>query len=331
MRNKITRREALRLFGLAATASLVACYGNNPASSGETQAETEAQTAAGSTGSEPALPTSAPSADQAYLSVMHGEDAATITEAAVRALGGMERFVQSGQDVIIKPNICTDYYSYEYGATTNPIVVATLVQLAFGAGAGRVRVMDYPFGGSAESAYVVSGIADAVQAVGGEMEVMNPAKFRSTDIPDGVSINRWDIYQDVLDCDVFINVPIAKQHGLATMTAGCKNMLGVIENRSGIHAQMGQRIPDLVSLIRPDLTVVDSIRTLMNNGPTGGSLDDVQINNTVVASHDVVACDSYVTRFFGLTGADIPYIAHAADRGLGIMDLSGVRIDESSF
>jgi uncharacterized protein (DUF362 family) len=65
----------------------------------------------------------------------------------------MERFVKSGADVIIKPNICTDYYSFEYAATTNPIVVATLVNLAFGAGAGRVRVMDNPFGGTAQSAY----------------------------------------------------------------------------------------------------------------------------------------------------------------------------------
>ncbi|HWQ46614.1 MAG TPA: DUF362 domain-containing protein [Longilinea sp.] len=329
MNKSMSRREALRWLTLTAAASLVACQPTNQA---QNQPQSNAQPAEPVDNQPVNTPqTNTPSADQAYLSVVHGQDPAAITEAAVRALGGMERFVQNGFNVIIKPNICTDYYSYEYGATTNPIVVATLVSLALGAGAGRVRVMDYPFGGSAESAYVVSGIADAVQAAGGEMEVMNPAKFRSTQIPDGVSISNWDIYQDVLDCDLFINVPIAKQHGLATMTAGCKNMLGVIENRSAIHAQMGERIPDLVSLLRPELTVVDAIRTLMQNGPTGGSLDDVQINNTVIASHDVVTCDAYATRFLGLTPADIPYIVHAAERGLGVMDLNSVRIDETSL
>ena len=85
--------------------------------------------------------------------------------------------------MIIKPNICTDYYSYEYAATTNPIVVATLVSLALGAGASRVRVMDNPFGGSAQSAYKRSGIEDAVNAAGGEMEVMNQNKFRQSGDP----------------------------------------------------------------------------------------------------------------------------------------------------
>ena len=83
----------------------------------------------------------------AYLAVARGDDPAEITRRAIAAVGGMEQFVKSGADVIIKPNICTDYYSFEYAATTNPIVVATLVSLALGAGAARVRVMDNPFGG----------------------------------------------------------------------------------------------------------------------------------------------------------------------------------------
>ena len=41
--------------------------------------------------------------------------------------------------VIIKPNICVAYHTYKYAATTNPWVVAELVKLCLGAGAGRVR------------------------------------------------------------------------------------------------------------------------------------------------------------------------------------------------
>ena len=58
-----------------------------------------------------------------------------------------------GNDVIVKPNICVAYHTPEYAATTNPEVVATLVRLCLGAGARRVRVMDQPFGGTAEEAY----------------------------------------------------------------------------------------------------------------------------------------------------------------------------------
>ena len=46
-----------------------------------------------------------------YLTVAKGgnSDAAACTRAAIKGLGGMGRFVKSGQTVIIKPNMCTPY------------------------------------------------------------------------------------------------------------------------------------------------------------------------------------------------------------------------------
>ncbi|MGQ9598763.1 MAG: DUF362 domain-containing protein [Anaerolineae bacterium] len=276
-----------------------------------------------------ATPSSSPlTGGQAYLAVARGDDPRAITRAALAALGGIERFVRTGMDVIIKPNICVDYHSYEYAATTNPEVVAALVELCLGAGAKRVRVMDSPFAGSAESAYARSGIADAVVAAGGVMEVMNEAKFRQTEIAQGRDITRWPIYQDVITADLFIDVPIAKHHSLARLTLAAKNLLGVILNRNKIHANLGQRIADLVSVIRPALTVVDAVRILMANGPTGGSLDDVRVMNTVIASHDIVAADAYAATLFGLTGQEIAYIKAAADMNLGTLDLRTIHIEE---
>jgi uncharacterized protein (DUF362 family) len=276
-------------------------------------------------------PTStAPVGDHAYLSVARGTEPGAITRAALAAVGGIERFVTSGADVIIKPNICVDYRSYEYGATTNPEVVAALVELCLGAGAKRVRVMDTPFGGSPESAYARSGIEDAVKAAGGKMEVMNPAKFRKTQIPEGRDISSWEVYQDILSADVVINVPVAKHHSLARLSLGGKNLLGVITRPGQMHVNLGQRTADLVSLVRPTLTVVDAVRTLMTHGPTGGSLSDVRMTNTVIASHDIVAADAYAASLFELTGARVPYVKAAADMGLGTLDLESIRIEEVS-
>ena len=272
-----------------------------------------------------------PDVGQNYLAVVRGEDIVEMTRRAVDAVGGMQRFVKNGNDVIIKPNICTDYYPYEYGATTNPLVVATLVSLAFGAGAKRVRVMDNPFGGSAQSAYRQSAIEEAVLGAGGEMEVMNKNKFRIMPIPDGRDIKEWEFYKDILDADVVIDVPIAKHHGTTRLTLGCKNLMGTILNRGLIHANIGQRIADLTSAVRPALTVVDAVRTLMRNGPTGGNLDDVRMTNTIIASHDIVAADSYAATLFGLRGEDISYIRAAADMGLGSMNIKELKIEEFSL
>jgi uncharacterized protein (DUF362 family) len=311
-RNGLTRRQFVRLLAAAGLGgALVSC------SDGGSLAPQDEQRAAPS-----------PTGGQAYLAIARGSDPRGITRAAVAAVGGIERFVGSGDDVIIKPNICVDYRTYEYGATTNPDVVATLVELCLAAGAKRVRVMDTPFGGGPESAYARSGIADAVTAVGGVMEVMNRAKFRETEIPQGRDIKSWPVYQDVLTADVLINVPVAKHHSLARLSLAGKNLLGVVQEPNKMHAKLGQRVADLVSLVRPTLTIVDAVRTLMAHGPTGGNLNDVRLTNTVIASHDIVAADAYAATLFDLTGEDIAYVKTAADMGLGTLDLQAVKLEE---
>jgi len=272
-----------------------------------------------------------PTEGQPYLVVAHGGDAAAITEQAIARLGGIGRFVKSGADVIIKPNICVDYNPPEYAATTNPVVVATLVRLCIGAGAKRVRVMDMPFGGTAESAYEISGIAEATASAGGQMELMNDAKFVTMPIPEGRSLQSWLIYRDIMDADVVINVPIAKHHSQARLSLGMKNLLGVAKSPNRLHNDLGQNIADLASLVRPTLTIVDAVRILTAHGPTGGSLNDVVQADTLIASHDFVAADAWAATLFGLQGTDVPFVKAAADMALGVIDLGSVEIDEFSL
>ena len=276
----------------------------------------------------PPTPEPTPTTAPAYLAVVHGPDPSAITRAAVDALGGMSSFVKAGYDVIVKPNICTDYHPPEYASTTNPIVVATLVTMCLEAGAGRVRVMDLPFGGTVESAYEISGIKQAVEAVGGEMHVMSRPKYILVDIPQGKNISSVEIYPDVLEADLLINVPIAKTHGTTILTLGAKNLMGVILNRNQMHVNLSQRIADLASLVQPELTVIDAVRILTAHGPTGGDLADVKQTDTIIASRDIVAVDAYATTLFGLTGADIGYIKASAELGLGTLDLGSIDIRE---
>jgi uncharacterized protein (DUF362 family) len=247
---------------------------------------------------------------------------------ALAALGGMERFVPKGASVIVKPNICVAYHSYEYAATTNPWVVGALVRLAMEAGARSVQVMDFPFGGSAEEAYVRSGIQEQVLAAGGEMVTMPRFKYEEVDLPDAVDLKRTQAFKDALAADVLIDVPIAKHHGQARLTLGMKNLMGLVLDRGAIHRNLGQRIADLASLFRPDLTVVDAVRILTAHGPSGGNLNDVQKLDTVIASADIVAADSYATTLFGKQPSDIAYITAASQMGLGRSDLENMRIEE---
>jgi uncharacterized protein (DUF362 family) len=188
--------------------------------------------------------------------------------------------------------------------------------------------MDHPFGGTPEEAYAVSGIQEQVHAAGGEITSMSRLKFIPIDIPSGKSLAKTAIYDDILNADVLINVPIAKHHSLARLTLGMKNLMGTIQDRPAIHADIGQRLADLTSRIYPTLTVVDAIRILMNHGPTGGSLEDVKKMDTVIVSPDIVAADSFAAALFGLRPDDLAYVSAGAAMGLGRKDLENLRIEE---
>jgi uncharacterized protein (DUF362 family) len=295
-----------------------------------TAARTQAASTLMPSSTPPASSTPAASAGHPDLVVARNGDPETLVRRAIAALGGMERFVPHGASVIVKPNICVSYRTYQYAATTNPWVVGTLVKMAFEAGANSVKVMDYPYGGAAADAYATSGIGQQVEAAGGQMVVMSDRNYVSTPIPAGKWLKQTDVYDEILKADVLINVPIGKVHSSATVTAGMKNLMGVVRDRSAMHGNLGQAIADLNTLIRPDLTVVDCVRILTGNGPSGGRLADVKTLNTVVASADIVAADSFTATLFGLKPNDLDYVSIGAAMGLGRSDLSKLRVEDFS-
>ena len=260
-----------------------------------------------------------------YMTVVHGTPIDVNVKTAIARLGGMRRFVGTGDDVIIKPNICAAR-APQFAATTNPVVVATLVRLARGAGASRVRVMDNPISTNPGSCYSASGISAAVKAAGGSMQVMSGSRYQTYDLP-GSLLGRHPVYRDMVDCDVLINVPIAKVHGSTGLTLAGKNMMGATSDRGRMHTKgLSRSIAELNAKLKPELTVIDAVRIMVANGPTGGSLDDVRRKDVVIACKDWVAADAYATRLFGRTPSYVPYIEAAAQMGLGKASLSGLDI-----
>jgi len=325
----VTEAVSTPTTGAAATATVGEGTASATAEAQPSATEGEPQAPAPTEAQAPTA-TATPSANPPDLVVARGGEPEDLVRQAMAALGGMERFVQPGYNVIIKPNICVAYHTYEYAATTNPWVVAGLVKLCREAGAGRVRVMDSPFGGTPEEAYQRSGIQEQVQAAGGEMEIMSQFKFLPAEIPEGRDLRSCDIYDEILNADLVIDVPIAKHHGLARLTLAMKNLMGVIRDRPAMHSNLGQRLADLASRVRPGLIVVDAVRILTTNGPTGGNLNDVLKLDTVLVTADIVAADSYAATLFGRQPMELDYVRAGMEMGLGLSDLSSLRIEEIS-
>ncbi|MFC1719247.1 DUF362 domain-containing protein [Candidatus Poribacteria bacterium] len=247
-----------------------------------------------------------------------------VTRQAVAALGGMGKFVSKKSVVMVKPNIGWSR-SPAQAANTNPYVVEAIVEMCREAGAKKVKVLDHTVR-DARITYGRSGIKDAVKRAKGSMEFIDERKFKDKSIPEGEILKSWTIYKDALDVDVLINVPIAKHHSLTRLSLGIKNLMGLIENREEVHTRIDQKLADLSTVLKPDLTIMDAYRILTANGPNGGTPKDVKLAGQVIAGTDPVAVDSYTTTLFGLKGEDIGHIKESHSRGLGEIDLERISI-----
>ena len=257
------------------------------------------------------------------LVVAHGPDPSLLLPQAFEALGGMRRYVRRGDVVLIKPNMAWDR-GPEYAANTNPRVVAALVRLALDAGARRVKVFDHTCE-DPRRVYRRSGIMEAAKRAGAEVSYVNPRRFRRVMI-GGEVLKEWEVYQDALEVDRIINVPVLKHHSLARLTMGMKNLMGLIGGkRSQLHWRLGESLADLAAFFKPDLVVLDATRVLLAGGPQGGNMRNVRRMDTIVIGKDQVAVDTWGARIFGIEPEEVSCIPIAHRRGLGEMDLRRVR------
>ena len=265
------------------------------------------------------------------VNVVKGKNYEELTRRLLLSLGGMKKFVHSGDKVVIKPNIGWDR-TPEQGANTHPLVVKTLVKMALEAGASKVQVFDRSCN-EERRCYFNSGIKEAVESIGDKRATIpsvEERKFVPIVIKQGKALRDWIFYKEALEADCYINVPVAKHHSLAKLTLGLKNSMGMLGgNRGRIHQNMGQNLADIATVIRPKLTVVDATRILFRNGPVGGNLRDVKVLDTLLASTDPVAVDSYATTLFNLRPEEIDSIRRAYEFGLGEMDLKKIRVLEA--
>lgn len=251
-----------------------------------------------------------------------GSDYAALVRKTIDLLGSMGSFVKAGDKVVVKPNIGWDRRP-EQGANTHPEVVSALVELALDAGADEVKVFDYTCN-EKRRCYNNSGMTEAMKSIGSKkarLVHIDQRKFVPVKIAKGQSLKQWDIYKDALTADCYINVPVAKHHGLSRLSLGLKNSMGVIGGRRGaLHHDLGQNLADLATVLRPQLTIVDATRILTDNGPQGGSLKDVKVLDTLIGSVDPVAADAVATTLFGLEPKAISSTVAAHRMGLGQMD-----------
>jgi uncharacterized protein (DUF362 family) len=238
--------------------------------------------------------------------------------AALDAIGGIGRFVMAGERVLVKPNVGWDRTPAQ-GANTHPELVGEMVRLCLGAGAAEVKVVDNSCNDPRRS-FLRSGIREAGEAAGAT--VLLPLEEDMVEVNlGGRVLTTWPVLRHFIETDRFINMPVIKQHNLTRCTLGMKNLYGILGGRRNrLHQAIEESIVDLASFVRPTLTVVDGTRVMVRGGPQGGSLDYVEVRNTVLCATDQVAADARAVEYLGARPEQVGHIVLAQEVGLGSTD-----------
>ena len=245
----------------------------------------------------------------------------------VQELGGMETFIQNGQKVLVKPNIGWDVIP-ELAANTNPALVKRVIEQCFRAGAKEVYVFDHTCDNWV-NCYKNSGIERAAKDAGAKVVSGDSEKyFHDIEIPGGIRLKNTKVHELLLETDVFINVPILKQHSSTRMTGALKNMMGVVWDRGYWHSNdLNQCIADYALFEKkPDLNIIDCYNVMVKNGPQGVSRDDVVQMRSLIITTDWVAGDTAASKMLNIPTEKIEYIPMAHKLGVGTMNLDSLNI-----
>ncbi len=269
---------------------------------------------------------SVPKVDGQMISVVKSADRTAAVNKAIDLLGGIQRFVKPGERVLIKPNVAFAS-APGIGATTDPALVAEVVRLCYKLGQAReVFVTDNPIN-DPESCFSYTGIGKACVEAGAKVVLPKESYFRPTTLKGARLIRDWPVlYEPLAGVDRVIGIAPVKDHARSKASMTMKNWYGLLGGRRNLfHQDINTIITELATLMKPTLVILDGTMVMMHNGPTGGSVADLERRDTIIAGADQVAVDAFGATLLGLKAADLPYLQKAMDAGCGTFDYQSLK------
>ncbi len=274
--------------------------------------------------------TSAPG--DVHAVVATGTDPVALVTDAIAAYAGLDAIVRKGDAVVIKPCLAWGR-TPETGANTSPEVLAAVIGVVRAAEPSELLVVEHSCDRS-----VVAFEMSGARAVCEQLDVPlisldSESMYEEVLVSQGINIKSEHIARDILQADVYINLPCLKHHAATNLSLAMKNQMGAIFDPQRYHRErsemtggpnLHQNIADLASALRPTVVIADATRALSTNGPKGPG--NILQTNSVVVSHDMVAVDVVGAEMLGMAVEDVAYLGIAADMGLGVNDVDSVTI-----
>ncbi|MBF0228990.1 MAG: DUF362 domain-containing protein [Desulfamplus sp.] len=254
------------------------------------------------------------------LAIVRGEDRTKTLEVALKALGGIDKFIKDGDVVLIKVNAAFAV-SPILSATTHPDLLSKMIRICYNAGAKKVKVTDNPINDPA-SCFLLTGIEAATKQNGATLILPRDEYFKNLTLENGRLIKEWPVLKTPFDgVTKLISMAPIKDHHRSGASMILKNGYGLLGGRRNIfHQDIHTIITELARMVKSTLVVLDGTNTMMTNGPTGGSLSDLKPTHTLIVGTDPVAVDSFGVTLLGKNHQDLPHLIQASANGVGTVD-----------
>ena len=261
-------------------------------------------------------------------------DTKKVYEAVRSAIDAAGFEIPAGKRVLLKPNILAQN-TPDQCTTTHPAVVEAVCRLFIERGCECTIGESSAFyqGGGTEEAFVTSGIAEAAKRSGAKLLAFESARL--VKIESGEALNPFYMTEAVLSHDIVVDLPKLKLHRLARYTGAIKNLYGCIpggakqryhmlyQERADYQEYWGKPLVDVYEAVNPDLTVMDAVMGLDEDGPAANGTP--RKTGAILASKNGAALDIAACRMIGFDPLWVPAVAEAVRRGLA--DPAAVGID----
>lgn len=236
----------------------------------------------------------------------------------ISLLGGVQRFVQPGERLLLKPNLLTGKVP-EKAVTTHPAVFQAVAK-QFLYGGARLTYGDSPGFGRIPTVVRRSGLLEIAESLGVELADFHHGRIVS--FPEGLLCKQFTIAEGALDTDGIISLPKMKTHALTRITGAVKNQFGCIPGmlKGEFHGRLSKieafarMLVDLTRLLAPRLYIMDGIVSMEGNGPGNGTPRNTGV---LLLSIDPVALDAAFCKVVNLDPELAPVIVAGAEAGLG--------------
>lgn len=239
----------------------------------------------------------------------------------LKPLDGFQRFISSGDTVVLKVNLL-NASTADSAVVTHPSIVAAVAQAVLDVG-GIPVIGDSPAGRFSQrrlkAVYKSSGLDKVAREVGAELNW--DTRVTSVDVVNGRRLKKTQVCSFIAEADTVVALPKLKAHSYMILTLAMKIMYGALPGllKARYHSQYIRRetfsdmLCDVLSVVPADLYILDGVVGMHQEGPSGGDPIDIGV---VMASTDPVSMDLSVCKMLGIEPVGIPILKRAKIRGL---------------